>query len=103
MSKSIPREIFPSQTSSIDSGLGALLKADRTDNILHGRESNPRRTVSSSPLGRETYESKYGGQKLDSQIRNRNKSPMDDIYKKYNIVQKQEPGNEDIDDQFKQC
>jgi len=39
----------------------------------------------------------------DNQIRNRHKSPIDEIYKKYNIIQKQDSGAEDIDDQFKQC
>jgi hypothetical protein len=36
-------------------------------------------------------------------MRLRHKSPLDDIYRKYNIVQKQDSGSEDIDDQFKQC
>ena len=36
LSKSIPREIFPSQTSSIESEIKGLRKTDRSDNILLG-------------------------------------------------------------------
>ena len=97
-SKSIPKEIFPSQTSSIDADLERL-HVDRSDNILQGRDNGkpsyiPRRTVSSSPFGRDTYETRYSGQSslidanCESLKRNRHKSPIDDIYKKYNIVQK---------------